>query len=143
MANTHDYTARIAWTGASGYRAIRPKWYLLDAPTAKERVWFSRERHKLHGGQHAITVTGQSNRHRRAVRFVGSCDGTVKMAEEADETISRRAAEFLAVLSRCCRDIDSRISLKRGNPAPLPRSLDAPVLCVYWTLESEPIFPLA
>jgi hypothetical protein len=38
---------------------------------------------------------------------------------------------------------DSRISLKRGNPPPLPRSLNAPVFCVYWKLESEPIFPLA
>ena len=30
------------WSKASGYRAIRHKWYLPDAPVARETVWFDR-----------------------------------------------------------------------------------------------------
>jgi N-carbamoylputrescine amidase len=36
------FNEAFLWSGAGGYRAIRRKWYLPDAPTAKETVWFSR-----------------------------------------------------------------------------------------------------
>lgn len=32
----------FVWSSDSGYRAIRSKWYLPDAPTARETVWFDR-----------------------------------------------------------------------------------------------------
>ena len=35
------YNEAFLWSTAGGYRAIRRKWYLPDAVTAKETVWFS------------------------------------------------------------------------------------------------------
>ena len=35
------YNEAFLWSAAKGYRAVRRKWYLPDAPIAKETVWFS------------------------------------------------------------------------------------------------------
>jgi len=35
------YNEAFLWSAAGGYRAVRRKWYLPDAPIAKETVWFS------------------------------------------------------------------------------------------------------
>ena len=39
----HDnrrYNEAFLWSSTEGYRAIRRKWYLPDAPTARETIWF-------------------------------------------------------------------------------------------------------
>jgi N-carbamoylputrescine amidase len=39
--NGRRFNEAFLWSAESGYRPIRRKWYLPDAPTAKETVWFS------------------------------------------------------------------------------------------------------
>jgi N-carbamoylputrescine amidase len=39
--NGQRYNEAFLWSHRSGFRAVRRKWYLPDAPTARETTWFS------------------------------------------------------------------------------------------------------
>lgn len=37
----------FVWTPSSGYRGVRAKWYLPDAPDGRETLWFDRDKHNF------------------------------------------------------------------------------------------------